>query len=259
MIWGFSTLGCPELSLPEAAALADRFGFPHLELRTVSGSLNLPEVLRRPVNRTVLRQLADAGRVRILGTSFGLAGSQTGDREELAAFAALADEFNIPYLRVFGGFPFESGLGENRLRLAAANLDWWRRQCCRCQLALETHDGFSSAARVRQLFDALGEELPVIWDVHHTFSVGGETPAASFALIGRTTVDVHVKDAVHLPDGGQKAVLPGDGELPVPATLALLEAEKYAGDVTLEYEKQWQPYLPPLPEALTAVNRCWKK
>ena len=35
--WGISTLGCPELSLPEAAALAERFGFRLLELRALSG------------------------------------------------------------------------------------------------------------------------------------------------------------------------------------------------------------------------------
>ena len=48
--WGFSTLGCPELSLAEAIKLADDFDFPHLELRTLEGSLDLPvpELLELP-------------------------------------------------------------------------------------------------------------------------------------------------------------------------------------------------------------------
>ena len=56
--WGISTLGCPELSLPEAAALAERFGFRLLELRALSGNCKLAANLKLPENAGEFRRLA---------------------------------------------------------------------------------------------------------------------------------------------------------------------------------------------------------
>ena len=52
-------------------------------------------------------------------------------------------------------------------------------------------------------------------------------------------------------------VLPGEGEFPTGPIMELLGKE-YAGVVSLEWEKLWHPYLPPLDEALvTADERAW--
>ncbi len=254
--WSFSTLGCAELSLPEAVALAEKFDFPHLELRTLSNSLDLPAALELPENAAEMRKLAAAGRVPVLGTSFGITGEK--GREELAAYARTADRYGVPYLRVFGGFKFEEPLDDGRKRQAADNLRWFREQNFRCRLAVETHDGLSSAARCCELFEALGEPLPMIWDVHHTLCYGGESMTESWNRIGKWTVDIHLKDSRPAPDGSRQQALPGEGDLPIPELFPLLDAAGYAGDVTLEHERKWHPELPPLPEALAAVNRLWR-
>ena len=42
------------------------------------------------------------------------------------------------------------------------------------------------------------------------------------------------------------------------AVLLASEAERWRSDVTLEHERKRHPELPPLPEALAAVNRLWR-
>ena len=40
--WAFSTLGCPDLDLAEAACLAAQYGLDGIEARVVKGRLDLP-------------------------------------------------------------------------------------------------------------------------------------------------------------------------------------------------------------------------
>ena len=73
-------------------------------------------------------------------------------------------------------------------------------------------------------------------------------------------VHVHVKDSVGIPSARHPFtyVLPGDGGFPIAPVLAALRADHFAGAVSLEWEKQWHPYLPSLDEALTtAAARGW--
>ncbi|MBS1369836.1 MAG: sugar phosphate isomerase/epimerase [Lentisphaeria bacterium] len=255
--WGFSTLGCPANSLAESAALADEFGFRYLELRAVDDSINLPLVFSDPEKRALLMELAGEGRIRVFGSSFGFA-SRKNDYDELEALGRLADGAGVPYLRVFGGFSFEEEFDGEKAGIARRNLEWFRSLGLKAQLALETHDGFSSAARCRRLFEQLGETLPVIWDAHHTCRYAGEAFADSWALLAGHVVDIHVKDSKLDADGKLVATVPGEGDLAVPQLLELLEEADYTGLVTLEYEKLWHPYLPELRVALEAVNRVWR-
>ncbi len=255
--WGFSTLGCPANTLAESVALADEFDFRYLELRAVEDSIQLPRVFAAPEKRALLVKLAQEGRIRVFGSSFGLAAAEN-DREELEALGRLADEAGVLYLRVFGGFDFREEFREDKTETARRNLDWFRSLGLRSQLALETHDGFSSAARCRKLFEELGEALPVIWDAHHTCRFAGETFADGWAMLAGHVVDVHVKDSRIDADGKLVATVPGEGDLPVGELLELLEEADYTGLVTLEYEKLWHPYLPELRVALEAVNRLWR-
>ncbi len=249
--WGLSTLGCHTLSLAEAAALADEFDFRFIEIRAVSGTLDLPEVFKQEKNREALRKLTAAGRVRVLDTSFGITSEDAKAREALLALGEIADRYGIPYLRVFGGFPFAEPLTEARLEAARRNLAWWETTGIKAQLALETHDGFSSAERCGRLNCFVGKPLPVVWDMHHTF-LAGETFAESYKLLGQV-IDVHVKDGV-----GHTGTLPGEGTVPVPEFLDFLTTIDYTGPVTLEYEKMWQPDLPEIRVALEALTEAWR-
>ena len=121
--WGISTLGCPELNLPEAAALAQRFNFSLLELRTLSGSCELAARLRQPDNVACLRKLATEKRITLLGSGFGIS-NPAADLQELAELAEIADACRIPYIRIFGGMEQDQILRGTGGSVTAAGLRW---------------------------------------------------------------------------------------------------------------------------------------
>ncbi len=174
------------------------------------------------------------------------------ERNELCAIARCADEFNVPYIRVFGGFPFQEELTLERLSRSAENFRWFASQNFRVRLALETHDGYSASSRCLKLTEALGGELPIIWDAHHTWRFAGESFLESFELLKDFLVDIHFKDSHSVPGpaGAHLGDLPGEGEVPLHELFTLLAREHCNLPVTLEYEKAWMPYLPGLSIAL---------
>ncbi len=141
----FSTLGCPELSLEETAALARRFHVPYLELRTLENRTDLPVLLAAfPGGWSGVRDYLHERDLspRVLGTSFKLIGSSAAQWEELFAFARLAQDLEAPWLRVFGGGTWGTpsrprttrsrsrwcSVGGGRKRNMAGELTcWWRR------------------------------------------------------------------------------------------------------------------------------------
>jgi hypothetical protein len=50
-------------------------------------------------------------------------------------------------------------------------------------------------------------------------------------------------------------VLPGNGEFPMSSLQRILAAE-FSGAVSLEWEKLWHPYLPPLDDALRSAGKA---
>lgn len=249
--WGLSTLGCPEFTLPQAVALADHYGMEFLELRTLSSSSEVFNTLYLPENEPCARQLTAAGRCRVLDSAFFLAVKNDSAREELLKIARTADDFHIPYIRVFGRFP-ASDLSDELLAVCLDNLAWFREQHFQVQLALETHDSFCQVPKVMALLKACGG-MPVIWDAHHTTRFADEVPADSFEMLKEYIIEVHFKDS-HFEGAEKKYVgdLPGQGLMPLHELFTLLEKEKFPHPVIFEYEKFWQPELPPLTEALDA-------
>ena len=125
---------------------------------------------------------------------------------------------------------------------------------------IETHDSLWTAAAVGRLLTVV-PDVAILWDSHHTWKKGGEDPVATWRAIRTRVVHVHVKDSVDVPSARHPFtyVLPGDGGFPIAPLLAALRGEGYAGLVSLEWERMWHPYLPPLDDALGAatVRRWW--
>lgn len=254
-LWGISTLGCPDLNLSEAAALAERFDFNLLELRTLSGSCELAAHLRQPDNAACLRKLAAEKRITLLGSGFGIS-NPAADLQELAELAEIADACRIPYIRIFGGMEQDHPVDRDAVEAARVNLARYRQLGYRCRLALETHDGYSAAAKCAELFRQLGEQLPVVWDVHHTLQFGGEPFEESFRLLKDSLIEVHIKDS-QLENGRRRSCLPGEGDFPGTKFLAFLAAHSPETPRIFEYEKFWEPPLPPLETALAALQSNW--
>jgi sugar phosphate isomerase/epimerase len=115
----------------------------------------------------------------------------------------------------------------------------------------ETHDLWVQAQHCRLLLESISDPaFGALWDMGHTWRIGKETPADSFAAFGARIGYTHIKDAVFEPDSplamddGWHYVAPGTGELPLVESIKLLKANGYDGWLLFEHEKHWHPNLP---------------
>jgi sugar phosphate isomerase/epimerase len=264
MLRCFSSLGCPEASLDAVLALAARHDIGAVELRALGGTVDLAGYFAAEFGtpaRLAERRRGAAVRVVALNSGAKLAGGDPAAAvAELAALAPWADALGARWLRVFDG-------GKNadaaEFAAAAATLHAWRERRAAggwaCDAMVETHDALLTSDAI-QRFRAACPGTAILWDAHHTWRKSGEDPMATWRAIRAGVVHVHVKDSVPVPSARHPFTytLPGDGGFPIAPLLAALRAEGFAGPVSLEWEKPWHPYLPPLEEALrTAAERAW--
>ena len=260
-----NTLGCPEFSLAEACALAAKHGLAGVEVRALGGTVDLGGYLAATYGSP--EALADrlateetGGRVVAFNTSMKLVGWGAAEREQLIDVVPWAEALGVRWLRVFdGGRTADAG----ELAQAAETLRWWREERAahgwRADVMIETHDALTTAAAIRRLL-AVVPDAAILWDSHHTWKKGGEDPLVTWRAIRGHVVHVHVKDSVSVPSARHSFtyVLPGAGEFPMAPLTAELRAAEFSGPVSLEWERLWHPYLPPLDEALTvAAQRGW--
>ncbi|HEY1793971.1 MAG TPA: TIM barrel protein [Opitutaceae bacterium] len=257
-----STLGCPQLSLDGVLALAGAHGVGAVELRTLEGTTDLPALFARHGAEAVLRaQRAHPGvRVLVLSTSSKLARPGPDDRAALMAFAPWAEAMGVPWLRVFDGIGAADAGGVSG---AAETVRWWqglrREHGWKVDLLVETHDGLVTDEAINR-FCSEAPGVRMLWDAHRTWRATGAEPQDLWPAIAGHVEHIHVKDSVARPSGAfpYTYVLPGDGEFPMARLRDRLGRDGYAHAVSLEWERQWHPELPPLEEALRAAgDRAW--
>ncbi|HVU32988.1 MAG TPA: TIM barrel protein [Opitutaceae bacterium] len=265
MVRAFSTLGCPESDLRSAVALAKRFRIDGLELRALADTVNLPTYFASEhgspegFGAAMQDQLVP---VVALDTSLHLAEAKGPDREQFLAFIPWAEAAGVRWLRVFDG---GAKMGERAaIAAAAATVHWWREVRSdgnlRVDVMVETHNRFFTAATVKRFLHA-APDTAILWDAHHTWRQGNEDPVTTWHEIGAHVVHIHVKDSIPVATSTHpyKYVLPGAGEFPMAPLRDALAADKFAGTLSLEWERLWHPELPPLDEALkfAAEHRWW--
>jgi sugar phosphate isomerase/epimerase len=265
----FSTLGCPRWTLRQIVENAASMGFCGVELRGLSGDL---DITTRPEFTTALADtaglFADHGiAISCLSTSARYAVVENAERQnsldETRRYLELAARLGAPVVRVFGGRLPD---GHTRQSILPAMVESLRQMGDEARqfgtvLAVETHDDWTDSATLAALISRVDHpHVRVLWDLHHPFRLNGESPALTCARLGRYTVSVHLKDS--LPDhrGGYHYVLPGKGNIPLREMVNLLLQRGYNGYLTLEWEKRWYPELPE-PEvvfqAYVRTMRAW--
>ena len=256
-------MGCPEASLADACALARKFFIPAIELRSLGHTIDLPKLFAETGwTPSVVREICASHSVRLAaaGSSFKLISPDPAERAALAQFCAWADALAIPYVRIFGGGKWGTTLTAEDFQNAVRNLEWWRAEKSargwRLELLLETHDCFAASAPCLRLNEHLKVPLNLIWDSHHTWRYAGEQPADTWRRLGPLVRHVHIKDSVDQPGARHPYtyVLTGAGQMPLAETIAILRAHKFAGCVSLEWEKLWHPDMPPLSVALEGLR-----
>lgn len=261
--WCFSTLGCADLPFLKICELAGDFHIPGIELRGIGGRMDMPQYCASEgLTSGRMAELCQQQQTRLVvaGSSVKLTTASLKDREELLTFCSWADSLHIPYVRVFGGGSWEKPLTEADYEQAVALLHWWHQEKSerrwKVELILETHDAFAGSGPCLNLNQRLRQPLPLIWDTHHTWRIGGESPTCTWDQIGSLVRHVHFKDSVDRPSARHPYtyVQIGAGQMPLQEVMDLLRNQRFDGFVSLEWERRWHPYLPPLPEALSVLR-----
>lgn len=242
----FATLGCPNWTLDQVAANARAMGYDGVELRGVAGEhIGADE---SPAACARIRELFASHGVAIAAimgyTRFTIADPEqrAAAREGLEKFIGVAQAIGCPTIRVFGGKLDGADLQANIGRVVEALkplADTAQRNGVR--LALETHDDWCVGANARAILDGVGNPaVGICWDVANSFFV--EPMEKTFAALRGHIVHVHFKDAAR-ENGAVHSKLPGTGQVDLRKALALLRNDGYAGYLSFEWEKKWEPQL----------------
>ncbi len=253
----FSTLACPDWTMPEILAIAATAGYDAIELRFVEGEDSLWKLpaLQGTALVSVKRALADHGlTISCLDASCRFDSPESAERQrwvdEGEKMSDLAAELDAPGVRVFGD---TIRPGADR----ASTRDWIADSIS--QLAeiaapkgvgvwLETHGDFASA---RDTFEILARVTPpntgIVWDPINSFVATRERPAHGSAILGRAIRHVHIKDMRRKDPKGEpeswQYVLTGEGDFPLQELLGTLRQREYGGFLSFEWEKKWHPEL----------------
>jgi len=257
-----STLGCAELDLDAAIALARRFGLRQLELRALAGRLDLPAYLTEKFGTpaALAAHLRSSGTtIPILDTSLSLTDSDARARDDFLAFVPWAEAIGARYLRVFDGKRLAPVVPAAAIEDAAATVRWWQRLRAdndwSVDIAIETHELLCASADVLRLEERLETPVPILWDTWHTWFKGGEELGETWNALRAFIRHVHIKDGVREPilKFPYTYCIPGAGEFPLHQLANLLTPTAYSGSICLEWERLWHPYLPPLEQALAVI------
>jgi sugar phosphate isomerase/epimerase len=263
----FSTLACPDWSLPQTLAAASEYGYDGVELRVVSGELDLwklPE-FRSPGLASTRTAIKSQGLiVAAVGSSACFHSSDIQDRERnfdvALRMAEVAAGLDAPAIRVFGD---RIQSGSSRWETGEWIADSLTRLADRLgpdgvQVWLETHGDFAAAADVGEILGQLERsEIGIIWDPANAFEQKSEMPLIS-ALMSSRVRHVHLKDLARDPQGSARYVPTGEGEFPFDTMFASLAGIGFDGFVSFEWEKLWHPELASPEIALPQFIRWWK-
>jgi len=190
----FSTLGCLEWTLDRVLERAVAYGYQGVDFRGCHGELDLWNCPAfRADGAITRRRFEDAGvRIPCLSSSarmFAPEAERPAMREELLRYVEMAAGIGAGFVRVFGGKLGSTTLDEAipaaaTFLLEAAEIG---RQSG-VDVLIETHDDWVRSDRLHAAFEAAGfpAGVGVIWDVHHPYRQGGESPETTGARIGFT-------------------------------------------------------------------------
>lgn len=275
----FMTLGCPTWDLDTICARGREYGFDGVDFR---GYLDTLDITTHPLFTTHVtqtrRQINDAGlEVSCISSSIRACAAEARQQnlDEAKRTIVTARGLGAGIVRIFGAGDLEKN---SRGELAKAGCDMIEEI-----LALdgardilwvfETHDLWIKAQDCKLLLDNIpNPNFGALWDMGHTYRVGGENPEQTYAAIGPRVGYCHVKDATYDPthpeamtekfaDGvkvGWRYVLPGTGQLPLAQSIGLLRANGYDGWLLCEHEKRWHPQLVE-PEVIFPAFVQWAK
>ncbi len=264
----FSTLACPDWTMPQIIAMASSARYDGIELRFVENEdslWKLPAFCGKELAST-RQALSDHGlAISCVDTSCRFHSPDAQERAQWLTegerMADLAAALGAPGVRVFGE---KVQPGADRAstrnwiadsihtlaeRIAPSGVEVW----------LETHGDFARASETAEIL--AGAESPragAVWDPANCFLESGERPQEGAALLGKSIRHMHLKDLRTSPDGW-KLALTGEGDFPLSEVRSALRQLSYDRFVSFEWEKKWHPEIDDANIALPHFTRWFRE
>jgi len=267
----FMTLGCPNWDLDTICARGREYGFDGVDFRGYLDTLDITTHSFFTTGVAATRRKLDEAGLAISAISSSITvcvqEKMADNLDEARRTIGVARDLGAVNVRIFGGGDMAT---HSREELAKVG-----RECIEKILALdgakdlhwlfETHDLWIKARDCQVLLDSIPDPaFGALWDMGHTFRVGGEQPLETFTALRGRVGYTHVKDAVYDPkhpqamDDGWRYVSPGAGQLPLAESIGILKKNGYDGWLQFEHEKRWIPNLPE-PEVIFPAFVKWAR
>jgi len=265
----FTTLGCPNWDMETIISQAVECGYDGVDFRGFLGQMEiykLPEfsseieTTKKRFNEAALEIPCFSSSVRLFTTSEEELNKFLG---ELKEYGKLCNEFNTPYIRVFGG-SIGNISREEAFNIVESNLRDMLKiaEEYDITLLLETHDDWTRCEYVHEILKrAESKHIQVLWDIHHPYRTVGESPQLTWDTLGENIKYTHWKDSYIKKDTvrGYQLCLLGNGDIPLGKIYHILKENGYTGYFTLEWEKLWCPEIEEPEEAFSQYARFMKE
>lgn len=260
MKYAFMTFSCPQWTLEEVLAAAQRYGYDGVELRVDANHNHSVEVTNPPEQRAAARRAATAHGVALccIATSCKFADPATVAQNIADARSRidLAGDLGAQVVRVFGG-KIPPGLGRQQATesvvQALATLAGQAAQRG-VYLALETHDDWCDPQAVLAVMSRVNHpNVGVNWDYMHTLRIAKTSVDEAFAALAPHIRHVHFHDGSLAADNLEFLPI-GQGEYDHRRVLELLCSVDYEGYLSGEWIN-WEPPETHLPRELRAIKQ----
>ena len=241
----FSTLACPDFTWTDIYSMAKDLGFGGIEVRGLGEEIfavNASPFTDAQLPKT-LEKLRSLGlEIPCLASGCGLKYKEDFDKNisEITQYIVLAKKLQTPFIRVLGDrYPRPEGEVDDDFVAEALKLLGTIAQGFGVCLLVETNGVYCDTRRLRSLLDKVNmPSVAALWDMHHPYRYGGESPRETVSHLGSYIKYVHVKDSV-MKDGKVEYRMMGEGDLPIPEMLDALVDIGYDGYISLEWVKRW--------------------
>ncbi|NTS40421.1 sugar phosphate isomerase/epimerase [Flavisolibacter sp. BT320] len=247
----FSTLGCPDWTLPQIIDFAAQHGYSGIELRGLQRQMDLPQspAFSSPAALTNTMALMKEKRLSFVGLGssatlhFPEGAERTKHLSDAKRFIDLAQNLHCPYVRVFpNNFPKDQEKAVT-LQLIIDGLktlgDYAKEK--NVTVLLETHGDVVWTADLVAIMQGVAHPaVGLIWDISNMWTVTKEDPAEAYQQLEPYIRHTHIKDAKWV-DGKLQYTLLGQGDVPILKAITVLAKGGYKGYYSFEWEKLWHP------------------
>lgn len=250
----FNTLACPDWSLREVLANAQKYGYKAVEIRGIKGDvdiLNSPEFA--PTRIADIRKMSADYGVKILNLNSSVVlheyepDKRAKNLDTAKKYIDLAQQLDCPFVRVFPDkFPKEKSK-EFALDTIKSNYETLIDYCkgTKVKVLLDAHGDLVWSEDLLKMMQGLDKKhVGIIWDFFNMHLITKESPQKMYETLKSYIEIVQIKDGYFKPNNAYQYILTGKGEVPINEILGIIEGDKYKGFISFEWEKRWHPELP---------------